>query len=128
MVEPSLTEEEIKNVELCWSISEETEDMADFAREHIERCRQPLSLLAQSSFPQVRWQVYSVLGSAGSGAEGLLRAGLEDPDAYCRRQAILALARLRPPDAGALADRFAEDQDPYIRQASVQMRNSSESG
>lgn len=122
-----VTGEAIKDIELCWAISEETEDMADFARENIEECWQTLSLLAQSSVPQVRWQVYSVLGLAGGKAEDLLRAGLEDPDAYCRRQAILSLARLSPADARELADRFAQDPDPYIRQASAQLLNSSAS-
>ena len=65
--------------------------MADFAKEQVEDCWPVLVLLAQSEFAEVRWQVYSVLPSFGSNAEPLLRATLNDPDAYCKRRVLLSL-------------------------------------
>jgi hypothetical protein len=105
------------DVELCWAISEESEDLADYAREHVDICWPVLLQLIRSDDAIVRWQVYDVLGHAGPRAEALLRAGLDDPDAYGRRRAILALARLHPADASQIATRFANDDDPYIRLA-----------
>lgn len=109
----------LSDVESCWAWSEEDESLADYAREHIDECWPVLLQLIRSPDPSVRWQVYDVLGGAGPRAEALLRAGLDDPDPYSRRRAILALARLRPADAGQIASRFANDDDPYIRLAAT---------
>jgi len=75
----------------------------------------------KSVYPDTRWQVYSVLGFAGPKAENLLRRGLQDSDNYCRRRAILSLARLQPKDARLIADPLVRDTDPYIRQASIEI-------
>jgi hypothetical protein len=121
MVQLSLREDELTDIEMCWNISEETEELADYAREHIIECWETLHHLKESSYPNVRWQVFDVLSAAGCKAEGLLREGLEDDDPYCRRRAILSLARLRPKDARQIAERFSQDEDPYIRQAATVM-------
>jgi hypothetical protein len=106
-----------KNIEFCWNISEETEDLADYASDHIKECMPILRTLCLSSYPTVRWQVYSVLSKAGEEGEELLRRGLNDPDPYCRRRALSSLALLHPKDAKEIANRFKNDNDPYIRQA-----------
>jgi HEAT repeat protein len=102
MTQLAVRDEGFKDIEWCWAISEEGEELADYAKGHVEQCREALRRLATSTHRDVRWQVYSVLGVAGHRpeAERLLRAGLDDPDPYCRRRALLALARLAPHDAG----------------------------
>ena len=98
MTDPQDQQTFLPQIELCWRISEETEDMADFAKEQIEDCWPVLVLLAQSEFAEVRWQVYSVLPLFGSNVEPLLRVALNDPDAYCKRRALMSLASLHPRD------------------------------
>ncbi len=124
MARGSLSDDELSDIELCWAISEETENLADYAREHLDQCWDTLRRLARSDDPAVRWQVYDVLGSAGRRADDLLRRAIEDPDPYSRRRAILSLARIHPPDAKRLAQRFAHDDDPYIRTAALELARS----
>ncbi|MBI1925688.1 HEAT repeat domain-containing protein [Candidatus Poribacteria bacterium] len=121
MTQQSPSLEDIEYIEKCWAISEETEDLGDYAKDHIEPCWGILRHLVKSVYPEVRWQVYSVLGFAGPKAESLLRRGLQDSDNYCKRRAILSLARLQPKDARLIADPLVRDTDPYIRQASIEI-------
>lgn len=121
MIKNSISEIEFQHLEFCWSISEETEDLADYSKDHIDTCWENICGLTNSDDSDVRWQVYSVLGSAGAKAEQILREGLQGIDPYCKRRAILSLAKLRPKDAEELGKRFINDPDPYIRQASVEM-------
>jgi hypothetical protein len=109
-------------IELCWRISEETEDMADFAKEHVQDCWPVLVRLVHSEFPEVRWQVFAVLASGGRQAETLLRAGLNDPNTYCRRRALIALGQFGPKDALELKTRFLQDSDPGMRQAAASIK------
>ncbi len=121
MIKNSLSELDLKGIEFCWSISEETEDLAEYAEINIDKCWKVLGLLKDSGDKDVRWQVYSVFGKAGIKAERFLREGLKDPNAYCRRRALLSLAKHRPKDAEDLGEKFMNDSDPYIRQASIEM-------
>jgi hypothetical protein len=107
-------------IETCWSISEETEDLADYARAHIGTCLQCVRDLAASPDPSVRWQAYSALEAAGTAGEDLLRRGLGDTNDYCRRRSILGLAKLRPADARTIAEKYVGDPDPYIRRCMVE--------
>ncbi len=125
MLQPALSAEELADVELCWAISSEAETLADFAREHLDQSWETLQRLSTSEHSAVRWQVFSVLGSAGPRVEGLLRAGLDDPDPYARRRALLSLAQQAPSDARQLAERFLRDPDPYLRQAALEMARAS---
>lgn len=108
-------------VEQCWAISEESEVLADFARQNLSECWGALTYLVRSRDPSVRWQVYDVLGDDGTDAEPLLRVGLNDADLYARRRAVLAMARLRPIDAKQISNDLMVDEDPYIRQAAIEM-------
>lgn len=99
MADSIASQERRRCLELCWAISEEGEELADYAREHVDECMAVLNYLARSPNPSVRWQVYDVLSLGGERAEQLLRDALDDPDPYSRRRAILALTRLRPKDA-----------------------------
>ncbi len=121
MTQPSPSPEDVDYIDKCWGISEEGECLADYARAHVERCWNVLCLLTESKRSDTRWQAYDVLSGAGRKVETLLRKGLSDPDDYCRRRALLSLARLSPTDAKEIADRFSRHEDPYIRQASISM-------
>jgi hypothetical protein len=114
-------EETIRLLEECWVASEEDEDLLEAAKLRPECCWPVLESLAESTFAACRWQVYEAATAAGSRAQQLLRRGLNDPDAYARRRAILALARLKPSDARTLAEALVRDADPYIRQAAIEM-------
>jgi HEAT repeat protein len=126
MTKRPLALDSISYIDQYWAISEETEDLADYAKDHIAACWEILHHLAKSENPDTRWQVYEVLGHAGPKAESLLRVGLSDPDSYCRRRALLSLARLQPDDASQIAEKFVHDSDPYIRLASIEMVRVSE--
>jgi HEAT repeats len=124
MLKPSLSEDELEDVEFSWWASEETEELADFAKAHLDATLSTLTRLQLSKLPEVRWQIYDVLGDAGSRGEPLLRKGLDDLDPYSRRRAILSLARIKPSDSKQLAERFRSDEDPYIRQAAREFARS----
>ena len=111
-------------LEKCWAISEESEELAEFARDHIGECIDVVAQLADSELLDVRWQAYSVLSSAGDTGDAILRRSLDDPDLYCRRRAYLAIAEMRPADAFALAGRIINDEDPYMRLAAVELLRS----
>lgn len=105
----------------CWAISEEGEEMRECASVHIDECWDTLQRLADSPLRECRWQVYEAAAAAGERADPLLRAGLKDGDEYCRRRAILALARIAPADARCLAAEYLLDDDAYVRQAAIEM-------
>lgn len=111
----------LKDIEKCWSLSEETEELLEHTKNNLTKYWPILLRLATSDDPRVRWQVYSALEAGGSRAETILRNGLCDPDAYCRRRAILALAHIGPADSKQICDRLISDNDPYIRQAALEM-------
>ena len=125
MREPAIRKTDLEDLEFCWAISEETEGLADYAKENSEACWQNLCRLAASLRSEVRWQVYEALGFAGPRAEDLLIGGLGDPDPYCQRRAILALTRLRPKDGRELARPFLSHKDPYIRKSAIELSESS---
>ena len=112
----------LPGLELCWQISEESEEMADYARAHYVDCWPVLMELAKSKNPRVRWQAYSVLPAGGIVSERILRQGLNDSDPYCRRRALLALAQLKPRDSAELRARFLQDSDPYIQKAATEFK------
>jgi len=124
MLSQNLSDEELHMLEMCWQISEEDQEFVDYSRANLTACWPALLHLATSRFAEVRWQVYEVLGDAGSRADSLLRDGLQDNDAYCRRRAILSLTKLSLPDAKEIAARFVNDTDPYIKQAAMELDRS----
>ena len=114
----------LESLATVWAISSETEDIADFARDHFSECYFNLKRLAVHSDPRVRWQVFSVLSLGDEKVEPLLRRGIEDSEPYVQRRALLSLAQLRPADSLALARRFQKHSDPYIRLASINFLHS----
>jgi hypothetical protein len=122
MIRESISPDELQILALCWAISEESEELQEFAIKHIDKCWPTLEKLVFSELPACRWQVYTSLAYAGKKAEWLLREhGLTDDDSYCRRRAILALAHQGIDDVKELALQFIHDADPYIRQAAIEM-------
>ena len=110
-------------IEFCWHMSEETEDMQDYAKDHIHSCQLIVKKLARSTEPSVRWQAYSAIGILGEDADSTLRLGIMDDDPYCMRRAILALAEIEPPDSSELRVRFMNHEDPLIRQAAKEFKS-----
>lgn len=121
MTQPPHSLDDLRYLEACWIISEEGQELSSVAERQIDACWDVLEFLAASPHQDARWQVYAVLGAGGSRAEPILRRGIEDTSAYCRRRALLSLSRLRPGDAERLAMRFMGDDDPYMRLASVDL-------
>ncbi len=111
----------LAEIDLCWQWSEETEDMIACTKHRPDACWPVLIRLAGSDSPKVRWQVYAALPSAGPRCESYLRVGLNDPDAYCRRRALLALIGLDPDDLLELKRRFSADSDPTLRQIAARL-------
>lgn len=105
----------------CFALAQEDEELLEFAVRHIDACWPMLQALATSPVAGCRWQVYVAAVAKGAAAEPLLREGLSDPDPYAQRRALLALARLRPTDAEALAERFLGSSEEYLRLAAIDM-------
>lgn len=121
MNQPNVSKHEFENLDLCWKISHETENLIAHSKEHIEECWTNLCMLKGSVHWEVRWQIYETWPSAGSKAESLLVAALEDPNLYCLRRALLSLSRLKPKNAKTLAQRFYTHHDPYIVKAAEEL-------
>jgi HEAT repeat protein len=126
MLDPDADNQRLARVGEIWAASDESEELCDFAKDHIAQCLPVLQLLSRSEFATCRWQVYEAAGSAGALGEDILRRGLTDTDPYARRRAIIAIATLKPSDSRELAQLFMGDDDPYIRQASIDLVTASE--
>lgn len=116
MKSENLDSKQLSAIEVCWKISEESEQLADFASKNVNTLYPLLERLSHSKYPEVRWQVYSILPTAGKKSEGLIREGTSDTDAYVKRRALIALASLEPDDKIKLANMCRESDDPYINQ------------
>lgn len=129
MLQPKWDDTTYACMVLCWQISEETEIIADFTANNLTQCIDKLEKLANSDKPQVRWQVYACLiNSKGTTVNHLLRKGIHDLDSYARRRALISLAKLEPSDAIEIASQLITDNDPYIRQVSIEFLRSNVSG
>lgn len=113
------TPEEIEIIARCWEISEETEELLDFAKNNTSKCWRTIEALVKEGGASARWQAYVAAAAGGTLAESLLRNALNDPDPYARRRGALALARLKPTDSRHIAETLLIDEDPYLRQAAI---------
>jgi len=125
MIGPTLEEGTLRDLDLCWAITEEDELLAEFAHEQLDRCWSALRWLIACGHKDTRWQIAAVLEDATDNpeAEVLLRAALDDPDTYVCRRALVSLARFTPPDVRELAERFLRDPDPYLRQVAIETKS-----
>ena len=122
MTDVELNETQLHLLATYWAISHEDEVLADDACEHPVECWDAVVSVAHSPLPDARCQAYDALSYAGEREGAVLQSGLDDPDSFCRRRAILALARLHRPDANEIAERFINDDDEYIRLAATDLR------
>ena len=120
MVDPACFDRHREGIEFCWAISEECQEMSDYARDHLREALPALAVLATSNNRTVRWQVYAAMDEGGREVTDLLVRGLDDPDDYVRRRAALALAG-KPVDVAPFVDRLRADTDPYIRRAAIEL-------
>src|SRR5512138_1405089 len=58
MMQGQTTQETLAILADCWSASQEDEELLSFACDHLNECWPTLQMLAQSSLPGCRWQVY----------------------------------------------------------------------
>lgn len=121
MTSGDLSKETATMLASCWAASQESEELLSFATEHLDDCWPALQVLSSATLPSCRWQIYAAASGAGARAEDMLRRGLVDDDPYARRRALLSLAAIRPSDAQSLAERYATDPEPYMRQAAIEM-------
>lgn len=105
----------------CWLMCEEGEELIDYCKKHYSAVRSTVIKLAESKNPYIRWQIYAVLAEGGEEAKKTLLEGLNDPDAYARRRAIISLSEHDVQNIEAVADHLLNDPDPYIRQALVEL-------
>lgn len=103
-------------IEKCWLISEEDERLSEHVKANPKQYLGLLAKLAHSEFREVRWQVYDCLGEVGLPVSPILERGTADPDAYARRRAILALARIAPEEFLKRFDKYCKDPDPHNRE------------
>jgi hypothetical protein len=109
----------------CWAISEEDEDCADWARDHLAEghVRELVRRLAGSAERDTRWQAYDVLGDVpvlDAQTLGALGAGIADEDPYVRRRAFLALRRHPEIDARPYVVQMLADTDSHNRSVAAQ--------
>ena len=99
------------SIEKCWFFSEESEWLADYVKENPTRYIRLLTKLTQSQYPIIRWQAYSCLEFAGATGIQILEKGINDLDAYVRRRAVLALAKVSSGSVLARIDELCRDTD-----------------
>ena len=108
----------------CWSITEEDEDCAYWAREHIQEphVQELVQRLTKSIHEDTRWQAYDVfrdLHPLDAKTQALLELGTEDEDPYVRRRAFLALFHHPDIDHAVCVRRMLNDADSYNRYVGV---------
>ena len=125
MCKENIDDECLSNIEFCWTISEEDEELLDFSLRNIDKVFPVLVRLTSADSSICRWQVYVALSAAGPKAEKYLQHGVRDNDNYVRRRALIAIAPLKPSNLDTLILECLNDLDPYIRQISLELVKSS---
>jgi hypothetical protein len=80
---------------------------------------EPLAKATEDADPPIRMTATFAMAEFGARGEAILRARLKDADAGVRREAIIALVKVRKQDAELSADlrELLNDPDPSIREA-----------
>ena len=112
---------DLEILENCWAISEENEELMEYASEHIDQCWDVVEALIKSSNPKCRWQAVVAASEAGEQAESLLRKSLQDSDSYVRRRALLCLKKFSLPDAKTIREQMKNDPDPYVKKVALEI-------
>jgi HEAT repeat protein len=116
-----LSHEDLDVLAHCWAISEESEELREFAENNVDSCWPVLEVLTGSDSAACRWQAYVAAAKAGPRARKLLSNGIADSDSYVRRRCILSLASIASTEDRLLAETLISDPDPYIRQAAIEL-------
>jgi len=96
-------------------MSEESEELSEFARTHLPHAEGLVARLAESAHEDVRWQAVDVLGDATTALAGdVLRRAFRDSAPYVRQRAYLAFARHRR-TTPEMVERILADAAPYVR-------------
>ena len=108
----------------CWSLSQECEECAYWAREHIldGHVRKLVFRLTKSVDPGTRWQAYDVLDSLSvldAETRTVLQRGTKDENPYVRRRALLVFLHHSKPNKAACITQMLEDADAYNRYVAV---------
>lgn len=108
----------------CWALSEEGEECADWAREHLqeEHVGKLVERLTASAYSDTRWQAYDVLGGLlafSDKVRPVLEAGMADENPYVRRRAFGPLLRRFKDDAAPYLLQMLADEDVYNRYVAV---------
>ena len=96
MAQSHLSEHALFLMGRCWAISNECEECAYWAREHLQEShvRETVRRLTASTEADARWQAYDMLGSSlafDNKVQPILEAGMADENPYVRRRAFLPL-------------------------------------
>ena len=108
----------------CWSLSEEDEDCADWAREHIDdrHVRSIIFRLTASPDPNTQWQAYDALNDLqilDGETQDVLEAGTKNASPYVRRRAFLVLFNHSKVDVQPYIEQMLMDADAYNRYVAV---------
>lgn len=108
----------------CWAISNECEECAYWAREHLQEKHvgKLVERLTASAYSDTRWQAYDVLGDLlafSDKVRPVLEAGMADENPYVRRRAFLPLLRHFEDAAAPYLLRMLADEDSYNRYVAV---------
>jgi len=125
MTAPEASPKELELVAFCWSISDESEELSSAAAEQNDQCMPALDYIARHGNERARWQVFAAIEKITAATKKLLEAGLSDSDLYCRRRAVLSWARLGLPNQKQIIEANIRHQDPYLRQATLDLAESS---
>ena len=124
MAQDDQSEHSLSLLEQCWAISNEGEDCAYWAREHLqeEHVGKLVERLTTSADSDTRWQAYDVLGDLlafSDKVQPVLEAGMADENPYVRRRAFGPLLRRFKDDAAPYLLRMLADEDVYNRYVAV---------
>lgn len=119
MSENSLSQ--LEDIARCWALSEEDEELAEYARSRLNSVAQIVAALSSHPDPDVRWQAIDVIGDSDDGwAADVLRRGFTDEESYVRQRSFLAFARRRSVDM-ALIDAVLRDESPHVRRVAWEL-------
>jgi hypothetical protein len=114
-----LSHEDLNVLAHCWAISEESEELREFAENNVDSCWPVLEVLTGSDSAACRWQAYVAAAKAGPRARKLLSNGIaSDPDPYIRQAAIELVRAINDPALKRIThDILANDPVAHVRTA-----------
>lgn len=113
----NLCNREIEDLERCFEISSETEDMIDYCKKNFKKTKENLIILSKSSREEVRWQLYEIFKEGDEDSDIILLNSLNNEnDNYVLKRALLSLIERRVYIKRTLVLRFMNHKDEMIRE------------